>query len=141
MAMLHRIIVITLISSSHISLCAGSLLSVGMAFASHMATSEQGVMMTRDTRPPLCMLMTPNVAAKDSAEASPCEGGRKCSGTPLALSLSPSQSAVHHAAFATLPFIFLYTEGRTNFLHDAVHSKKPPGKTGGLLIASVVRRE
>lgn len=139
--MLQRVIVITLILSSHISLCAGSLFSVGIALASHMATNDQQAIMTEDTRPPLCMLMTPNVGAQHSAHTSPCEGGKKCSGTPLALSLSPSHSGQNHAPVTTAAVFFLTTEQTANTLYDAVRSKKPPGNFRGLLIASVVRRE
>ena len=139
--MLQRVIVITLVLSSHISLCAGSLFSVGMAFASQIATDEQSALMTPDTRAPLCMLMTPHPDTQSPPDTSPCGEGKKCSGSPLALLLAPPQSGSHNAALTTSPFALHHLDGSMNPQHEVQRNRKPPGKTAGLLIATVVRRE
>ena len=139
--MLQRVTVITLVLCSHISLCAGSLFSVSMALASHIATSDHGVVMTPDAHTPLCMLATPKTKEGTSTADGGCGGGKKCSQTTSAVSFSPPQSSPNpliSAVFALLP---VHTERADNARREMRNSAGPPGEHYGLLIASVVRRE
>lgn len=139
--MLQRLTVITLVLSSHFSLCAGSLFSVGMALASHIAVSEQGIAMTPNIHRPLCALSTPNAdTTGNQADDSRCDGGKKCSQTPSALSFLSTRSEPHHIVATALPAADLHAKDAGN-AYNMHRSVKPPGRTGGLLFASVVRRE
>ncbi len=137
--MLLRVTVITLVLSSHLSMCAGSLFSVGMALASRIAVSEQGVMMTPDIHRPLCALSTPHEERGNQATDSQCNGGKKCSTTPSALSFVSPLNDQHEIVSAPQTFASLSDQDDVN-MYDMSIIVKPPGRQG-LLIASVVRRE
>jgi hypothetical protein len=139
--MLQRVIVIALVLCSHISLCAGSLFSVSMAFASHIATSDQEVVMTPDAHTPLCMLLTPKGKQEDVASDDSCGGGKKCSGTPSVVSYINPLTTPDILASAVPATVFLHRESAGVTRQVIRNSAGPPGERHGLLIASVVRRE
>ncbi len=139
--MLQRVTVIALIFCSHVSLCAGSLFSVSMAFASHIATNDQEVVMTPDAHTPLCMLLTPNGKQEDVASDDSCGGGKKCSGTPSVVSYSTPLAAPDILASVVSATMFTHAESASNTRQLIRNSAGPPGEHHSLLIASVVRRE
>jgi hypothetical protein len=139
--MLQRVIVIALVLSSHISLCAGSFLGSSMALLSQIGAPRALARMTPDVHSPLCMLQTPDNRTHAQAQRQGCGGGKKCIMSKAAV----PTGIVHAAPSSPVTGLNVALEPLFTPPHHALSFSSPPLKPPGALrrsmIAAVVARE